>query len=58
MCRIEIENYTIKWDQSSNLSQKSYTSVDVDLLTIFSLYSTVTSGQGANNYQPAPAYGY
>lgn len=22
------------------------------------LYSTVTSGQGANNYQPAPAYGY
>lgn len=30
MFRIEIENYTIKWDQSSNLSQKSYTSVDVN----------------------------
>ncbi len=57
-CRMEIENYAIIWDQASNLSQKTYTSVDIDLLTLFFMYATSTSGQGANNYQPAPAYGY
>ena len=57
-CRMEIENYAIIWDQASNVSKKTYTSVDIDLLTLFFMYATATSGQGANNHQPAPAYGY
>ena len=57
-CRMEIENYAIIWDQASNVSKKPYTSVDIDLLTLFFMYATATSGQGANNHQPAPAYGY
>lgn len=57
-CGVEIEGYTIKWDKTSNLSQKTYTILDINLLTIFLMHAVANSIQGANNYQPAPSYGY
>lgn len=57
-CGVEIEGYTIKWDKTSNLSQKTYTILDIKLLTIFLMHAVANSIQGANNYQLAPSYGY